>query len=92
MTDVKFEKYVKHYCKKSGNNLNALKRTKAFYQGTIQLVSAFMDVLFKFVKKFIKKIHDRASSLTSEIIDISLSELYLSKTKHLHTTKAYKHF
>ena len=82
--EVKFDKHVKHICKRAGNMLNALTRVanilNPFQKNT--LAKPFIKVQLNYCpplwmfcspssNNVINKIHEMALSLTSEIDDIS---------------------
>ena len=86
--ELKFDRHVKHICKKAGNKLNALTRMvnilnsfqkntlfKSFIKGRFN----YCPLLWKFCSRssnsLINKIHERALSLTSETNDIPFNEL-----------------
>ena len=98
--ELKFDKHVKHICKKADNKLNALTRManifNPFQKNT--LFKSFVKVQFNYCSlllmfcsyssnNLINKIHERALSLTSEINYIPFNVLLSINDKYLCTIK-----
>ena len=106
--ELKFDKYVKHICKNTGNKLNALTRivnilnlfqkntlSKSFIKGQFNYCSLSWMLCSRSSNNLINKIHERVLSLTSEINVIPFSKLLSINNeayKYLYTVKTYKHF
>ena len=86
--ELKFDKHVKHICKKTGSKLNALTRMAnilnpfqkyTLFKSVIKVKFNYCPLLWMFYSRssnnLINKIHERALSLTSEINDIRFNEL-----------------
>ena len=86
--EFKFDKHVKHICKKSGNKLNALTRManifnpfqkNTFFKSFIKSQFSCCPLLWMFCSRssnnLINKIHEKTLSLTSEINDIRFNGL-----------------
>ena len=86
--ELKFDKHVKHICKRAGNKLNFLTRIanilnpfqkNTYFESFIKAQSNYCPLLRRLCSRssnnLINKIHERALSLTSEINDITFHEL-----------------
>ena len=104
--ELKFDKHVKHICKKTGNKFNALARVanilnpfqkNTLFKSFIKSQFNYCSLLWMFCSRssnnLINKIHERALSLTSEKNDVPFNDrLSLSIAKYLYAIKIYKHF
>ena len=86
--ELKFDNHVKHICKKASNKLNALTKManilnpfqmntlfKSFIKGQFNYCLLLWVFCPRSSNNLINKIYKRASSMTSEIIDIPFNEL-----------------
>ena len=96
--ELKFDKHVKHICKKAGSKLNALTKVanilnpfqkntlfKSFIKGQFNYCALSWMFCSRSSNNLINKIHEKALSLSSEINDIPFNELnYLNHEVSIH--------
>ena len=96
--ELKFDKHVKHICKKAGNKLNALTKVanilnpfqkntlfKSFIKGQFSYCPLSWMFCSRSSNNLINKIHEKALSLSSEINDIPFNELnYINHEVSIH--------